>query len=118
MRMRNIQVYEYVLKRILFRTKCEIDNSTTATAEKLKPHLNMTAKWCSGPLKFLDPPGPLTALASSPGSGNTWTRYLIQQFSGYVTGAIYTDTVLRQNDFPGENFYDGRVIVIKTHETT
>ena len=35
--------------------------------------------WCNGPIKYLDPPGPLTALASAPGSGNTWARYLIQQ---------------------------------------
>ena len=102
----------------IFRTKCKINDSTITMPEKLKPRLNTTGHWCSGPLRFLDPPGPLTALASSPGSGNTWTRHLIQQFSGYVTGSIYTDSVLRKNDFPGENFYDGRVIVIKTHETT
>ena len=63
-------------------------------------------------------PGPLTALASSPGAGNTWARYLIQQFTGFVTGAIYNDKALRKTDFPGEKFFDGRVIVIKTHETT
>ena len=63
-------------------------------------------------------PGPLTALASSPGAGNTWARYLIQQFTGFVTGAIYNDKALRKSDFPGEKFFDGRVIVIKTHETT
>ena len=28
--------------------------------------------------------GPLTAIASAPGSGNTWARYLIQQFSGHT----------------------------------
>ena len=63
-------------------------------------------------------PGPLTALASSPGAGNTWVRYLIQHFTGFVTGAIYNDKALRKSDFPGEKFFDGRVIVIKTHETT
>ena len=63
----------------------------------------------------MDPPGPLTALASSPGSGNTWARYLIQQYSGYMTGAIYNDPKLRKNGFPGENVYDGSVVAIKTH---
>jgi len=74
-----------------------------------------SGKWCNGALKYLDPPGPLTALASSPGSGNTWARYLIQQFTGYFTGAVYNDANLRKNGFPGEGIYDGSVIAIKTH---
>ena len=77
--------------------------------------INESSQWCNGPLKFLDPPGPKTALASSPGSGNTWARYLIQQVSGYATGAIYTDNKLKNSDFPGEGFQDGKVIAIKTH---
>ena len=81
-------------------------------------NLNTTSKWCKGHLRFLDPPGPLTALASSPGAGNTWVRYLIQQFTGYVTGGLYLDKALRKSGFPGEKIFDGRVIVIKTHETT
>ncbi len=47
-----------------------------------KQHTN----WCHGKLRLLNPPGPLTALASFPGSGNTWLRYLLQQASGYATG--------------------------------
>ena len=43
----------------------------------------------------MDPPAPVTALASFPGSGNTWARYLIQQVSGYATGAIYNDPSLK-----------------------
>ena len=35
---------------------------------------------------MLDPPGPKTALWSIPGSGNYWTRYLIQKTTGYMTG--------------------------------
>lgn len=37
--------------------------------------------WCSG-LGYRRPPGPPTALASFPGSGNTWLRYLLQQATG------------------------------------
>ena len=33
-------------------------------------------------LKFAYPRFPLTAPASFPGSGNTWTRHLIQQLTG------------------------------------
>ena len=88
----------------------------------------------------MDPPAPVTALASFPGSGNTWARYLIQQVSGYATGAVYNDDILKNGtlsnryvqikhhvilqipfyllgDFPGEGLVDGRVIAIKTHRT-
>ena len=34
------------------------------------------------PLKFTNVRLPTTALASHPGSGNTWSRYLIQQLTG------------------------------------
>ena len=43
-------------------------------------------EWCLGPLRFqtASPSGDLKriALASAPGSGNTWLRYLIQQATG------------------------------------
>lgn len=31
---------------------------------------------------YRNPPGPVTALASFPGSGNTWIRFLVQQATG------------------------------------
>ena len=34
---------------------------------------------------------PLMALASFPGSGNTWTRYLIEGATGVFTGSVYID---------------------------
>ena len=79
-------------------------------------YFNESTKWCNGQLRFLDPPGLKTALASSPGSGNTWARFLIQQVSGYATGCIYNDNNLKNSDFPGEGIQDGRVIAIKTHQ--
>ena len=57
---------------------------------------SISKKWCNE-LKFVDPPGQLTALASFPGSGNTWVRYLIQQATGYVTGSIYNDGSLKNS---------------------
>ena len=102
----------------MFSIKCDSCCRYPTTESPYFRYSNETPKWCNGPLKFLDPPGPITALASSPGSGNTWTRYLIQQISGYATGAIYTDSALRQSDFPGEGFYNGKVIAIKTHQSS
>ena len=37
--------------------------------------------WCK-PLGMKVAPGPVVALASFPGSGNTWLRYLLQQATG------------------------------------
>jgi hypothetical protein len=46
-------------------------------------------QWCQ-PLRFLEEPGPVVALASFPGSGNTWVRYLLQQATGERRGYIAT----------------------------
>ncbi|CAH1782683.1 unnamed protein product [Owenia fusiformis] len=60
---------------------------------------------------------PLTALASYPGSGNTWTRHLIEQLTGVYTGSIYDANALKRGGFMGESRRDNSVIVIKTHES-
>ncbi|KAK4314790.1 hypothetical protein Pmani_013936 [Petrolisthes manimaculis] len=71
--------------------------------------------WCQ-PLRWLDPPGPATALVSFPGSGNTWVRYLLQQATGYYSGSVYKDYALMKNGFPAESVSNGSVVVVKTHE--
>ncbi|XP_071448491.1 WSCD family member AAEL009094-like [Hetaerina americana] len=72
--------------------------------------------WCR-PLRFLATPGPVVALASFPGSGNTWLRYLIQQATGFYTGSVYKDYGLLKNGFPAESVVNGSVAVVKTHES-
>ena len=57
------------------------------------------------------------ALASYPGSGNTWVRGLLQKTTGLCTGAIYCDVTLRQRGFPGESLRSGTTFVVKTHQT-
>ena len=42
---------------------------------------------------------PLTSISSYPGSGNTWVRYLIEEFTGYYTGSIYDDKRLYLGGF-------------------
>ncbi|XP_039297162.1 WSCD family member AAEL009094 [Nilaparvata lugens] len=77
--------------------------------------------WCR-PLHFLTPssahstPRPVIALASFPGSGNTWLRYLLQQATGVYTGSVYKDYGLLRNGFPGESWSNSSVSVVKTHE--
>ena len=47
----------------------------------------------------------IVALASFPGSGNTWLRYLLQQATGIITGSVYKDPALLRNGFPGKFCY-------------
>ena len=56
------------------------------------------------------------ALASFPGSGNTWVRGLLQWATGVCTGGIYCDTELRVRGYPGETLRSGRTLVVKTHQ--
>ncbi|XP_055708811.1 WSCD family member AAEL009094-like [Phlebotomus papatasi] len=73
--------------------------------------------WCQK-LKFL-PSDKMTkpvALASFPGSGNTWLRYLLQQATGILTGSVYLDYDLISSSFPGEGINNSSVLVVKTHE--
>ena len=56
------------------------------------------------------------ALASYPGSGNTWVRGLLQEVTRLCTGGVYCDPTLRQDGFPGERIGSGVVLVVKTHQ--
>ncbi|XP_045117318.1 uncharacterized protein LOC123508025 isoform X1 [Portunus trituberculatus] len=60
---------------------------------------------------------PRTALASFPGSGNTWLRYLIQGATGLFTGSVYLDRELATKGFYGENETPecGCTVAVKTH---
>lgn len=55
-------------------------------------------------------------MASFPGSGNTWTRYLLQQSTGVWTGSVYNDKILAKNGFIAEHVTNSSVIFIKTHK--
>ena len=57
-------------------------------------------------------PPPL--LLSFPGSGNTWTRLLIEVATGVYTGDVYTDHSLK-SVFAGEKSCGKRVSVVKLH---
>jgi len=51
-------------------------------------------------------------IISSKGSGNTWTRQLLQSLTGFYAGGVYheisadldTDELYEQSPFPGEHF--------------
>ena len=59
---------------------------------------------------------PRTALASFPGSGNTWLRTLLEQLTGIFTGSEdRCDRVLRASGHLGEGITTNDVLAIKTH---
>ncbi|KAL4237959.1 hypothetical protein ACF0H5_002669 [Mactra antiquata] len=59
---------------------------------------------------------PITGLVSFPGSGNTWSRHLIQQISGLGTSSCYCDEDLHNSGFPFECHTDkSKTLVVKAH---
>ena len=62
----------------------------------------------------------ILGLASYPSSGNTWLRYLIEGITGYYTGSMYNDIMLRKKGFYGEGIPadSGMVLTVKTHGHT
>ncbi|KAK3874549.1 hypothetical protein Pcinc_020508 [Petrolisthes cinctipes] len=58
------------------------------------------------------------ALASYPGSGNTWTRQLLQAATGIFTGSIYRDQQLFISGYTGEleAWDSGTTFTQKTHQ--
>jgi len=64
--------------------------------------------------------GSRIALASYPGSGSTWIRYLIEGSTGIFTGSVYKDIQLQLRGYWGEirDFRDGTTIVQKTHDSS
>ena len=61
-------------------------------------------------------PWPITALASFPGSGNTWLRYLLEQVTAVFTGSQECDLVLKASGLLGEGVRSSNVLVVKTHD--
>jgi len=60
---------------------------------------------------------PMMGLASFPNSGNTWLRYLIEGLTGYYTGSVYNDNLMRSKGYYGEGVPAdaGLVLTVKTH---
>ena len=85
--------------------------------KRLKPGVLFTQEPKQSLCKFMDGSNrdPI-ALASYPGSGNTWVRGLLQGVTGLCTGATYCDVSLRKNGYPGESLRSGVVLAVKIHE--
>ena len=73
-------------------------------------------EWCHENRLWANSTRPRVALASYPGSGNTWMRYLLQQSTGILTGttpALMAPSLMERGF--GEGINNQSVLVIKTH---
>ena len=59
--------------------------------------------------------GSSIALASYPGSGNSWVRQLLESATGIYTGAIYCDPAYLKAGMIGEFVATSNVLAVKTH---
>lgn len=82
-------------------------SSTAAALRPAYPPL------CAQPLGYMPVSArpSAVALASYPGSGNTWIRHVIQQGTRVYTGSMYKDNSLLEQ-FPAETVRDGSVAVV------
>ena len=60
--------------------------------------------------------GPVVALASFPGSGNSWVRQLLEASTGIYTGAVYCDSSYIKAGMIGEGVRTNNVIAVKAHQ--
>ena len=60
--------------------------------------------------------GPIVALASYPGSGNSWVRQLLESATGINTGAVYCDSAFVKAGMIGEGVQTNNVLAIKLHQ--
>ena len=59
--------------------------------------------------------GPIVALASFEGSGNSWVRQLLESATGIYTGSVYYDPAYIKVGMIGENINTKNVLVVKVH---
>ncbi|XP_060575744.1 sialate:O-sulfotransferase 1-like [Ruditapes philippinarum] len=99
-------VEESSLKALLRLCSNNSVNLNSFLREKMKTFI------CNQSPEFLSTSRPLVALASYPGSGNTWTRQLIETATGYYTGSIYTDwNFVGSKECPMRR----KIFIVKTH---
>ena len=85
------------------KTKARMKTKNDSSHSAVHSNHFSSVKWCKHPLGYISMRNRhyRIALASFPGSGNTWLRYLLQQASGILTGSVYNDQNFKDGIFPG-----------------
>lgn len=85
------------------KTKARMKTKTDSSHSALNNNQFSSVEWCKNPLGYISMRNRQyrVALASFPGSGNTWLRYLLQQATGILTGSVYDDQNFKGGIFPG-----------------
>ncbi|XP_070535186.1 sialate:O-sulfotransferase 1-like [Ptychodera flava] len=93
-----------------------VKSSQEKTDENRQANKNSSSTNCSVRLAALNT-FPLTMLVSLPGSGNTWTRHLIEQATGFYTGSKFSDRKLYEGGLLGEleDYMAGTTLTVKVH---
>eukprot|EP00057_Strongylocentrotus_purpuratus_P000923 XP_001187034.2 PREDICTED: WSC domain-containing protein 1 [Strongylocentrotus purpuratus] len=98
------------------RRRIETDLIITRNTTKKATETGAGLVFCNDTRLMPEGTFPPIALASFPGSGNSWVRHLIKTSTGYATGSVYASEILRRRGFPGgEGNLEGRALTIKTH---
>ena len=110
----------------LIRKRIGVDNLTTEISRQQFLSCSGTSLLQNNPARI--PPshqhckkmsfkssGPVVALGSFPGSGNSWVRQLLESATGVYTGAVYCDKSYIEKGMIGEGVTTENVITVKTH---
>ncbi|CAK8671338.1 unnamed protein product [Clavelina lepadiformis] len=99
----------------LFITPKLLECSDLNEEKKIQVYRTLAEDERCSRIKIL-PPGNYVkiVLTSAPGSGNTWTRFLLESATGYYTGSTYKDGSLDELGYFGEMRLN-QTIIIKDH---
>ncbi|CAK8683719.1 unnamed protein product [Clavelina lepadiformis] len=101
-----------------FNERFNLTSKISCSQTHLKVYRTFSEDTRCGNIRLLSPANyKQTALATFPGSGNTWTRYLLESATGIYTGSVYGDTHLRRHGFLAEppDVSKHRSVVVKDH---
>ena len=103
----------------LVRLGVSSECSNSVYEREIHVYLTQTAFDKCSQADFMNPSMPTfppIGVATIPGSGNTWTRVLLEKLTGVRSGSVYNDGQLHQNlKGESESWHSKRVSFIKFH---
>ena len=113
----NVKPNERYLHNKCFYQAIQLENEGTELSTCQCRLFRIPVKEVHGRRVYTNATLPRVALVSLPGSGNTWVRGLLEQATGYCTGSMWCDPMLRAKQFCAEGIRSN-TLVIKNHDPT